>query len=124
MQTPPGPVESRDGGGDPQDPQVQIAQLQEALQARDLIGQAKGIIRLLTRCDSQAAFDLLVRMSSDTNRKVRDIAVLIADSAATGTSLPLDLAASWRWYTGTVADQGHEAGAGIAAGLDADQAPH
>jgi hypothetical protein len=79
---------------------VQIAHLQAALVNRDQIGQAKGIIRLLTGADSDGAFELLSKMSQDTNRKITDIAIVIADSATAGAVLPPDLRASWRKRTG------------------------
>jgi ANTAR domain-containing protein len=75
---------------------VEIAQLRTALESRDIIGQAKGVIRVLTHTDSQSAFDLLARISTDTNRKLRDVAELIADCAAAGVPLPDDVATSWR----------------------------
>jgi hypothetical protein len=78
---------------------AEIAQLRVALESRDIIGQAKGVIRLLTHTDSQSAFDLLAKISTDTNRKLRDIAALIADCAGAGAPLPDDVATSWRRRT-------------------------
>jgi hypothetical protein len=78
----------------------EIGQIREALASRDIIGQAKGMIRLLTHTHGEAAFTLLRRMSQDTNLKIRDIAALIAECAASGEPLPGDLARSWRrWVT-------------------------
>lgn len=74
----------------------EITQLREALQNRDAIGQAKGIIRFLTQTNSQEAFELLSRMSQTCNIKVRDLAELIADCASTGAVLPGPVAAAWR----------------------------
>lgn len=73
--------------------------LQVALQTRDIIGQAKGIIRLLTRSNPDTAFALLARISQDTNRKLEDVATLIAESSAAGLPLPADIATSWRRRT-------------------------
>ena len=81
------------------DAEAQAAHLRAALETRDVIGQAKGIIRLLTRSDPERAFALLCQLSQDTNRKVRDVAVVFADCAVSGTSLPADLAASWQRRT-------------------------
>jgi AmiR/NasT family two-component response regulator len=39
-----------------------------------VIEQAKGIIMGERRCTSEEAFDALVRMSQDTNRKLREVA--------------------------------------------------
>ena len=70
---------------------AEIAQLHSALESRDVIGQAKGIIRFLTGTDSETAFTLLSRMSQDTNRKLRDVAAVISECAAAGEALPPDL---------------------------------
>jgi GAF domain-containing protein len=45
-----------------------------AIDHRDLIGQAKGILMERHKLTAAQAFDLLVRTSSLTNRKLRDIA--------------------------------------------------
>lgn len=52
-------------------------QLQEALETRDLIGQAKGILMARQNIDADAAFDILRRASQRSNRKLRDIAAEI-----------------------------------------------
>ena len=65
--------------------QGQVAeQLQTAMQSRAVIEQAKGILMGQRRCTAEAAFDLLVRLSQDTNRKLRDVAQALVDDA-TGT---------------------------------------
>jgi GAF domain-containing protein len=53
--------------------------LQKALDSRAVIDQAKGILMGGHHCSPDAAFDLLVRQSRDTNRKLRDIAQDIVD---------------------------------------------
>jgi hypothetical protein len=55
--------------------------LREALVARDVIGQAKGILMARQHIDADAAFALLVRASQDQNVKLR---VLAEDVATTG----------------------------------------
>jgi GAF domain-containing protein len=50
------------------------AQLREALETRDLIGQAKGILMERESCAPEEAFDMLRRASQRTNRKLRDVA--------------------------------------------------
>ncbi len=75
---------------------AEIAHLRTALETRDVIGQAKGIIRLLTRVDGPCAFQLLAKISQDCNRRVLDVAALIADCATTAAPLPQDITASWR----------------------------
>jgi AmiR/NasT family two-component response regulator len=63
------------------DLQRQVAQLEQALQSRDVIGQAKGILMLQSGLGPDEAFTLLVRASQRENRKLRDIAQDIADRA-------------------------------------------
>jgi len=55
-------------------------QLQEALQSRAVIDQAKGMIMMRERCDADAAFRKLVALSSKSNVKLRDVARRIVDS--------------------------------------------
>jgi len=63
--------------------QAQVAeQLQQAMQSRAVIEQAKGILMGQRRCTSQQAFDILVRLSQDTNRKLRDVAELLVAQTA------------------------------------------
>ena len=56
-------------------------QLHEALETRDLIGQAKGILMEREGCDSDHAFDILRRASQRSNRKLRDVASELIQSA-------------------------------------------
>jgi GAF domain-containing protein len=62
------------------------SQLLEALETRDLIGQAKGILMAREHCDAGAAFDILRRASQRTNRKLRDIAASLVASTTGETS--------------------------------------
>ena len=67
--------------------QGQVAeQLQTAMRSRAVIEQAKGILMGQRRCSAQDAFDLLVRLSQDTNRKLRDVAQALGDDAAAAQS--------------------------------------
>jgi len=50
------------------------ANLERALESRDLIGQAKGIIMHAHRLTADEAFALLVRRSQETNTKLVDVA--------------------------------------------------
>lgn len=52
----------------------EISGLRVALDSRDLIGQAKGILMERYKIDGGRAFDVLVRTSQHTNQKLRDIA--------------------------------------------------
>ncbi len=57
-------------------------QLREAIAARGVIEQAKGIVMAEARCDPEAAFRLLVDRSRGERRKVRDIAQEVVSAAA------------------------------------------
>ena len=63
-------------------------QLEEALESRDVIGQAKGIIMAREHVSADEAFDMLRRASQRVNIKLRDIASEIADSAQQPESGP------------------------------------
>jgi AmiR/NasT family two-component response regulator len=54
--------------------------LEEALLSRDVIGQAKGILMERLHITSDQAFDQLRIASQRINRKVRDIAVELAET--------------------------------------------
>lgn len=53
-------------------------QFAASMATRDLIGQAKGILMERYQIDAQRAFALLVRVSQDGNRKLRDVATELA----------------------------------------------
>jgi hypothetical protein len=57
---------------------MESSNLREALQSRDVIGQAKGILMERHRIAADVAFDILRRASQHQNRKLRDIADEIA----------------------------------------------
>jgi transcriptional regulator with GAF, ATPase, and Fis domain len=57
-------------------------QMTEAMQSRAIIEQAKGILMAQQRVTADAAFDILVRASQASNRKLRDIAQGVVDKAA------------------------------------------
>ena len=63
---------------DPRD--ILIANLQIALEGRDIIGQAKGIIMCHLGCTADEAFRRLVEQSQSENRKLVEIAADIAAS--------------------------------------------
>jgi hypothetical protein len=58
------------------------AQLGHALETRDVIGQAKGILMERFGVDDQEAFRLLVTSSQDTNMKLVDVARWLTREAA------------------------------------------
>jgi GAF domain-containing protein len=57
--------------------------LEHALESRSTIDQAKGMIMAARRCGPEEAFRVLVKMSSTSNVKLRDVAArLVADATA------------------------------------------
>jgi GAF domain-containing protein len=57
-------------------------QLRDALDTREVIGQAKGILMEREGCSPDEAFGLLRGISQRTNRKLRDVAQDVVDSVA------------------------------------------
>jgi hypothetical protein len=68
--------------------QTDVTNLQQAVQSRDLIGQAKGIIMATMRCTADEAFALLTRQSQAENRKISEIAAEIASRTVRTTRHP------------------------------------
>ncbi len=60
----------------------QAANLQKAVDSRDLIGQAKGILRERFKINDEAAFQMLVRTSQDTNTKLTAVARWLTTEAS------------------------------------------
>jgi GAF domain-containing protein len=58
-------------------------QLQSALTTRDRIGQAKGIIMERYGIDDVAAFEMLKRLSQESNTRLADIAQQVIDTRST-----------------------------------------
>jgi hypothetical protein len=56
-----------------------VCGLTRALETRDVIGQAKGILQERFSLDDRAAFALLVESSQHANIKLREVAALLAD---------------------------------------------
>lgn len=56
------------------------SQFRSALASRDIIGQAKGVVMERFNLDAVEAFDLLTRLSQQSNTKVIDIARALIDS--------------------------------------------
>jgi GAF domain-containing protein len=54
-------------------------QLEEALETRGTIEQAKGVLMARERCDAETAFAMLRRTSQDANRKLHDVARLVLE---------------------------------------------
>lgn len=62
------------------DARSMVDQLTQALESRDVIGQAKGIIMAREGCTADQAFDILRRASQRTNLKLRDVAMQMVSS--------------------------------------------
>ena len=60
------------------------AQFQSALASRDAIGQAKGMIMERFQVDAVRAFELLKKLSQDTNTRLVDVAAQIVASGPPG----------------------------------------
>jgi GAF domain-containing protein len=60
--------------------------LERALQSRDVIGQAKGLLMGREGCSADAAFDILRRESQRRNEKVIDIARVLVEGRMTLSS--------------------------------------
>ena len=63
---------------------AEVGQLREALTSRSTIDQAKGILMSQHQVDPEAAFQLLVRMSNDTNVRLVDVARAVVYQAQSG----------------------------------------
>ena len=57
-----------------------LDQLHQAVAARDVIGQAKGILMERYQISAEQAFRLLIRVSQQRNRKLRDLAAELANT--------------------------------------------
>ncbi|WP_433799017.1 ANTAR domain-containing protein [Actinomycetospora sp. CA-084318] len=60
----------------------QAHHLQRAIDSRDLIGRAKGILAERFAIDDETAFQMLVKSSQDTNLKLTAVARWVAESAS------------------------------------------
>ncbi|MFA9428861.1 ANTAR domain-containing protein [Egicoccus sp. AB-alg2] len=61
-------------------------QLQEALESRVVIEQAKGVLMAREGCDADTAFALLRKASQDANRRLRDVARAVVAHHEAGSS--------------------------------------
>lgn len=58
--------------------------LQKALESRDVIGQAKGILMERENVSADEAFEMLKNSSQHLNLKLRDIAAMVVESVVQG----------------------------------------
>jgi GAF domain-containing protein len=59
-------------------------QMAEAMRSRAVIEQAKGILMGGRRCTADEAFQILARISQESQRKLRDVAAALVADAASG----------------------------------------
>ena len=64
-----------------EDDQAEVAQLEEGMKSRQMIGQAVGILMSTRRIDADEAFRILQKASQDSNIKLRAIAERVVDKA-------------------------------------------
>ncbi|HEY3926417.1 MAG TPA: GAF and ANTAR domain-containing protein [Acidothermaceae bacterium] len=55
-------------------------QMRHAMESRSVIDQAIGVTMVQERCNATQAFDLLVRLSQASNRKLREVAQMMIDA--------------------------------------------
>jgi GAF domain-containing protein len=60
-------------------------QMTEAMASRAVIEQAKGVLMGGRRCDADEAFGILVKLSQQSHRKLRDVAQTIIDQISAGS---------------------------------------
>jgi AmiR/NasT family two-component response regulator len=59
--------------------QAEVEQMKQAMASRAGIEQAKGVLMSQRHCGPDEAFDVLVKLSSQTNRKLRDVAAAVVE---------------------------------------------
>lgn len=63
-------------------------QLEEAIKNREVIGEAKGILMAREGVDEDQAFEMLVRVSQNSNMKLREVAQRIVDKVVKESRRP------------------------------------
>lgn len=66
------------------DLQDEVSQLKEAMKSRAVIEQAKGMVMAESHCSADEAFQLLVRLSNNTNVKLNQVASAMVYQATKG----------------------------------------
>ena len=66
----------------------ELEMVRTALESRDIIGQAKGVIMTTMGCSAEKAFDLLREQSMHQNRKLVEVAAEVASRASRSRSQP------------------------------------
>ena len=88
------PDPARDRRQTPEDLEARVGQLEAALASHAVVDQARGALMALHRIDADAAWGLLVRVSSHQNIKVRTLAeavlALVGPAGPDGSAGPVD----------------------------------
>jgi hypothetical protein len=74
---------------------ISVGQLQQALAVRDLIAQAKGVIRSLTGCADETAFQLLTKISRASNCTLPEVAEILMAAVGPRGRLPREIAEAY-----------------------------
>ncbi|MGW6054148.1 ANTAR domain-containing protein [Streptomyces sp. NPDC055189] len=87
-------------GAEPSAPDVEglrreVAQLHEALAARPVVDQARGVLMAVGSCGAEHAWEVLVDTSQRTNTKLRRVAEMVVASAE-GEHIPEPVGAQLR----------------------------
>jgi GAF domain-containing protein len=64
--------------------QMTNEQLRDALDSREIIGQAKGIVMEREKCSADEAFEIIRNVSQRSNRKLRDVALDVVEAVRKG----------------------------------------
>jgi ANTAR domain len=104
---------------DAEELRVSVGRLQHALALRDVIAQAKGVIRGLTGCADETAFTLLTRISRASNRTLPDVAEMLMSAAGPRGRLPSEIAEVFTRGLDLVREQGSLDQADLSTGSEA-----
>jgi AmiR/NasT family two-component response regulator len=69
---------------------IREGQFQQALESRDVIGQAKGILMERENVTAEQAFEMLRTSSQHLNLKLRDVAAMVVSSVAAAAATPTE----------------------------------
>lgn len=66
----------------------QVSGLRQGMEGRTVIGQAQGILMERFKVPSSRAFEMLSRVSQDTNTRLREVAAMLVDTGETPEERP------------------------------------
>jgi hypothetical protein len=70
---------------------AEVGQLQQAIESRAVIDQARGMVMVMCRCTPHAAWEVLVEVSQHTNTKLRVVANALVATTDGSTRMPQEL---------------------------------